>query len=67
MQGLWQAHEQQAVGDFLGLALIGGPQTIRARLEVLLEQTQADELIFTSDLYDFEDRLRSFSLLAGLR
>jgi len=67
MQGLWQPHEQQAVGEFLGLALIGGPQKIRARLEVLLEQTQADELIFTSDLYEFEDRLRSFEVLAGLR
>ena len=67
MQGLWQPHEQQAVGEFLGLALIGGPQKIRARLEVLLEQTQADELIFTSDLYEFEDRLRSFEVLASLR
>ncbi|PTU74582.1 LLM class flavin-dependent oxidoreductase [Pseudomonas mangrovi] len=67
MQGLWQPHEQQAVGEFLGLALIGGPQKIRARLEVLLEQTQADELIFTSDLYAFEDRLRSFEVLASLR
>jgi luciferase family oxidoreductase group 1 len=67
MQGLWQPHEQQAVGEFLGLALIGGPEKIRARLEVLLEQTQADELIFTSDLYEFEDRLRSFEVLASLR
>jgi alkanesulfonate monooxygenase SsuD/methylene tetrahydromethanopterin reductase-like flavin-dependent oxidoreductase (luciferase family) len=55
------------VGDFLGLAVIGGPQKVRARLEVLLEQTGADELIFTGDLYDFDDRLRSFELLAELR
>ena len=66
MDGLWLPHEQQAVGDFLGLAVIGGPQKVRARLEVLLEQTGADELIFTGDLYDFDDRLRSFELLAEL-
>lgn len=67
MQGLWLPHEQQAVGDFLGLALIGGPEKIRARLDVLLEQTQADELIFTCDLYETADRHRAFEIVAELR
>ncbi|MWV14757.1 MsnO8 family LLM class oxidoreductase [Pseudomonas sp. L-22-4S-12] len=67
MAGRWQPHEQQAVGDFLGLAVIGGPQKVRARLEILLEQTGADELIFTGDLYQHEHRLRSFEIVAGLR
>jgi hypothetical protein len=31
---------------------------------VLIEQTQADELIFTSDLYEHADRVRSYELLA---
>ncbi|WPC05103.1 LLM class flavin-dependent oxidoreductase [Pseudomonas benzenivorans] len=66
MEGLWLPHEKQAVGDFLGLAVVGGPAKVRAKLEVLLEQTDADELIFTGDLYDFDDRLRSFELLAEL-
>lgn len=64
MNGLWLPHEKEAVGDFLGLAMIGGPQKIRARLQVLIEQTQADELIFTSDLYEHADRLHSYELLA---
>ncbi|MDU9024417.1 LLM class flavin-dependent oxidoreductase [Pseudomonas corrugata] len=64
MNGLWLPHEKEAVGDFLGLAMVGGPQKIRARLEVLIEQTQADELIFTSDLYEHADRLRSYELVA---
>ncbi|WP_348695922.1 MsnO8 family LLM class oxidoreductase, partial [Stutzerimonas balearica] len=67
MQGLWLPHEQQAVGDFLGLALIGGAEKVRARLEVLLEQTGADELIFTCDLYETADRHRAFEILAELR
>ena len=66
MEGLWLPHEKQAVGDFLGLAVVGGPAKVRAKLEVLLEQTDADELIFTGDLYDFDDRLRSFELRAEL-
>ncbi|GIZ10603.1 LLM class flavin-dependent oxidoreductase [Pseudomonas sp. NCCP-436] len=67
MDGLWLPHEKQAVGEFLGLAAIGGPQTVRQRLEQLLEQTEADELIFTCDMYDFADRLHAFDILAGLR
>ncbi|HWD29957.1 LLM class flavin-dependent oxidoreductase [Pseudomonas caricapapayae] len=64
MDGLWLPHEREAVGDFLGLAMVGGPEKIRAKLDVLLEQTQADELIFTCDLYEHADRIRSYELLA---
>ncbi|MGH8381467.1 LLM class flavin-dependent oxidoreductase [Pseudomonas sp.] len=64
MDGLWLPHEREAVGSFLGLAMVGGPEKIRAKLDVLLEQTQADELIFTCDLYEHADRIRSYELLA---
>lgn len=67
MQGLWSGAEQQAVGDFFGMAVIGGPEKVRARLEVILEQTKADELIFTCDLYEHAHRLRSFEIVAGLK
>lgn len=67
MQGLWLPHEKEAVASFFGMAVVGGPEKVRARLEVLLEQTGADELIFTCDLYDFADRLRAFEILAQVR
>lgn len=66
MEGLWLPHEKDAVGSFLGLAMIGSPAKIRAKLEVLLEQTQADELIFTCDLYEHADRLHSYQLLSEI-
>jgi hypothetical protein len=31
---------------------------------VLVEQTQADELIFTCDMYEHADRVRSYEILA---
>jgi luciferase family oxidoreductase group 1 len=64
MDGLWLPHEKEAVGDFFGLAMVGSPQKIRAKLDILIEQTQPDELIFTSDLYNHADRIRSYELLA---
>ncbi|WP_271409944.1 LLM class flavin-dependent oxidoreductase [Pseudomonas sp. Q1-7] len=67
MAGRWLPHEKDAVGSFLAMAMVGGPEKIRARLQVLLDQTDADELIFTCDLYQHEHRLRAFDILAGLR
>ncbi len=66
MQGLWKPHEEQAVYDFLGMALIGSADTIKQKMQVLLQHTRADELIFTCDLYEHADRLRSFEILAEL-
>ncbi|EMV9186208.1 LLM class flavin-dependent oxidoreductase, partial [Escherichia coli] len=67
MAGLWLPHEQEAVGNFFGLAVIGGPEKVRSRLEILLEQTGVDEIIFTSDIYDHALRLRSLEIVAGLK
>ncbi|HNP37780.1 MAG TPA: LLM class flavin-dependent oxidoreductase [Woeseiaceae bacterium] len=66
MHGLWQPHEEQTVNEFLSMAMIGSAETIGRKMQVLLQHTQADELIFTCDLYEHEDRLRSFDILAGL-
>lgn len=67
MEGLWQPHEEQIVNEFLSLAMIGSAETIEQKIQGLLERTQADELMFTCDLYEHKDRLDSFSILAGLQ
>jgi luciferase family oxidoreductase group 1 len=64
MDGLWSERERAVVEMKLGAALVGGPETLRRKLAVLLEETQADEMIFTSELYYHADRLRSFEILA---
>lgn len=67
MEALWRAPEKEAVKSFLEMAMIGGPETIRTGLERLLANTQADELIFTCDLYEQAHRLRAFEILASLK
>ncbi len=64
MDGLWSEAERLAVESRLSIAAIGGPQTVRRRLAQVLRETKADELIFTSDLYDHAQRLRSFEIAA---
>jgi alkanesulfonate monooxygenase SsuD/methylene tetrahydromethanopterin reductase-like flavin-dependent oxidoreductase (luciferase family) len=66
MQGLWQPHEEKAVNEFLSMAMIGSTATVKQKIQTLLQHTQADELIFTCDLYEHQDRLRSFDIVAGL-
>jgi luciferase family oxidoreductase group 1 len=64
MDGLWDEREKAYVGSHLGVAIIGGPQTVRDKLQAFLDRTGADELIITSDFYEHADRLRSFEIVA---
>jgi luciferase family oxidoreductase group 1 len=65
MDGLWSEAERFLVEWRFSVAAIGGPETIRRKLAHLLRETKADELIFTSDLYDHALRLKSFEIAAN--
>ncbi|MCL4852517.1 MAG: LLM class flavin-dependent oxidoreductase [Bryobacteraceae bacterium] len=65
MDGLWSDPERQIVESKLRTSVVGGPETVRRKLAKFLEDTQADELIFTSDVYDPAARLRSFEIAAA--
>ena len=56
--------ERAAIADFLAVGIIGGPQTVRAGLQVLAQATQADEFMLVSDVFDADLRLRSLQLTA---
>lgn len=65
MDGLWTAAERDVVEAKFAAAIVGGPETVRRKLEAFLEATGADEVIFTSDAYRHADRLRSFEIGAA--
>ena len=46
---------------------IGSPETVRRKLDQVLALTQADELMFASQIYDHGARKRSYEILASLR
>lgn len=66
MDGLWNEQEKMIVQKQLSFTIAGTKETVRERLNAVLEQTQADELIVVSQVYDHAARLRSFELLAEL-
>lgn len=67
MEGRWTAAEKMAVQNFLAMAQIGSPTTVKQGLENLLAKYDVDEFIFTCDIYDTEKRLENFSLLMDIK
>ncbi len=58
------ADARAAIGDFLGEAVIGGPDTVRDGLAAMADATQADELMLVCDIYDPALRLRALDIAA---
>lgn len=56
--------ERMAIADFLALALVGGPDTLRQGFAAIGEATQADEFMMVCDIFDADLRLRSLELTA---
>ncbi len=58
-------HRQEAsVSELSGSAVIGGPEKVRERLELLASKSGADELMLTTMVHAHADRLRSYELVA---
>ena len=64
MEGRWTRAEQLAVAQRTRCSAVGSPETVRRRIDELLEETKADEIIATAQIYDHAARLRSFEIAA---
>lgn len=67
MDGLWSPHEEAALRRQFGYAVVGDKTQVRDRLQAVIEQTGADELIIASQIYDHQARLRSYEIIAEVR
>ncbi len=54
--------ERSAISEFLGMAVIGGPETVSASFAKLQEMTGADEFVLVCDVYEPALRLRSLDI-----
>lgn len=62
----WTPMEKVQVQGMLGRAIVGGPATVEAGLKALIAETQADELMVASAIFDHSARLRSYEILSTL-
>lgn len=64
MAQVWTPREEAQVMRMLACHAVGSPDQVRAQLDALVAQTQADELILATDIHDLEARKHSLTLTA---
>ena len=67
MNGLWTPQEAAGVNEFLALAAVGTPAQVKTHLQGLAEELKINEFMFTIDLYDPDERIRSLELLMSIK
>ena len=60
-------HERALLAQILSCSAIGSRDTVRSSLKAFVEQTGADELMITSQVFDHAARLRSYEITADIR
>ncbi len=58
------AHLRGMLDGVLSCSAIGSPATVKAAIEAFVARTGADELMITSQIYDFDARVRSYEIVA---
>jgi luciferase family oxidoreductase group 1 len=66
MEPLWQDYERAAVEGKLRAAIVGSDATVKAKLQKLVSDTGADEVIVATDTFEHADRLQSYQRVAGV-
>ncbi|MDN4526710.1 LLM class flavin-dependent oxidoreductase [Fictibacillus fluitans] len=64
MEGIWSPFEKASIDQQLRTTMIGTPETVKAKLQAFLDETQADEMIINAQIFDHEDRLRSYEIVS---
>ncbi len=64
MEGEWYEHEKSAVNQMMFYSYIGSKETVKTGLEQFIKDTQVDELMVASYVYDNQKKIRSYELIS---
>lgn len=64
MEGIWNPFEKESILNQLKSTIIGNPEEVKEKLQAFAKETDADELIINSTIYDHNARLRSYEIVA---
>jgi alkanesulfonate monooxygenase SsuD/methylene tetrahydromethanopterin reductase-like flavin-dependent oxidoreductase (luciferase family) len=62
----WNSLEEAAVAAKFRAAIVGGPETVQAKLEEFIRLTKVDELMIVTNTFEHADRLRSYEIVANV-
>ena len=66
IESIWSPDERIAIQHRTRYAVVGSPEKVENRLGEILEETAANEIILTAQIYDHQARLRSFEIAAAI-
>ena len=66
IDALCNPYEKQILQQKLAGAIIGSPETVKTKLEKFVEETQTDEIIINSQIFDHQARLQSYKIVADI-
>jgi len=66
IDALCNAYEKSLLNQRLAATMIGSAKTVKEKLQKFLDETQADEIIVNSQIYDHQARLRSYEILTDI-
>jgi luciferase family oxidoreductase group 1 len=66
IESYWTAEEKAQASSMLTRSFAGSPDTVRRRLHQFIDETEVDEIIVASAIYDHAARLRSYEIVAGV-
>ncbi len=58
--------ERAVLNSYLRYSAVGNRDTVREKLQSILDETQADELIISGMMYEHQARLRSYEIVAEI-
>ncbi|MBX3547788.1 MAG: LLM class flavin-dependent oxidoreductase [Xanthobacteraceae bacterium] len=67
LEQYWSPAEKAGVEYALQYAVVGSPETVRAKLKQFIEMTAADEVMLAAQIYDHGARKRSYEIAAQVR
>lgn len=66
MSEIWAPQEEAAVKQMMTYSFIGGTKTLQKELQRFLDDTDANEIMVASYIYDQKAKIASFEKIAGL-
>ncbi|MGY4384637.1 luciferase family oxidoreductase group 1 [Pedobacter sp. UYP24] len=64
MNDVWDVYEEAQANQMLACTFIGNKETLAQDLRSFIDQTQVDEVMATSHIFDHQARLRSYELFS---
>jgi luciferase family oxidoreductase group 1 len=66
MDEIWSDYEKAAILQMMRYTFVGGPQTVKEKLQQFLDETQVNEIMITSHIYDHNARINSYRIVADI-